>query len=126
METTTFRGIKCYIAYKGLKNDLSNYQGNYTYELNKWYSALNVDLLDVECSFGLNLTKDPVNAFDFGSRVFKCYVPVDKNVIKFHEGSDKFRVKIFYLSDEEFDCEKYWNELTENQKNSICMANGLI
>jgi hypothetical protein len=144
LKTEVFNNEKCYIGYKGLQKDLNNFQNNYKYELNQWYSCLKVDTSEKDCSFGLNLCYDLFKGFSFGKRVFKCYIPIENN--EFYFGKDKFRVKRFYLSDIEeileydwkklseyqkvricynpnFDSNKYWEELTEYQKDRICINN---
>jgi hypothetical protein len=73
-----------------------------------------------------NLFDNIKDAFLFlMGKIFECYVPIENNKIKFIEGKSKFRCLTFYLSDKEveFECDKYWNELTGYQKNSICISN---
>ena len=122
MEKVNFQGEECYVGYKGLSDDLTNYQINYKYESGYWYRALDVDMSDVKCGYGLNITKNWKKALEFGDRVFKAYVPIKNNKIKFIEDGNKFRCQIFYLG-EEIDLMEYWPELTESQKNLICMNN---
>jgi len=129
MEKVIFQGKEYYIAYKVLNKDLSNYQKNYTYELNSWYSALAVDKSNESCSYGCNLSKTINWCFEFlpEGRIFKCYVPIEDNEIIFID--NKFRCKKFYLTSEEVfvdwvtNAEEYWTELTENQKNLVCEYN---
>ena len=82
MEKTIFQGEECYIAYKGLKKDLTNFQNNYKYEPGYWYKTLNVDMEDDDCSYGLNLAVDYWSGICFGGKVFKAYVPIKNNKIK--------------------------------------------
>jgi len=49
MEKVNFQGEECYIAYKGLKKDLTNFQNNYKYEPGHWYRSLDVDMSNNEC-----------------------------------------------------------------------------
>jgi len=141
MQKVMFQGEECYVAYKGLKNKLTNYQDNYTYEPNNWYKTLDVDMSDVSCSYGINLCKTKEAALEFGYRIFKWYVPINNNRIKFSENQDKFRCLRAYMAEEikynwdelteyqkefvckynpNFDYEKYWDELTEYQKEFVC------
>ncbi len=130
MKTINFQGQKCYIAYKGFKNEeLENYQGNHKYELNNWYLYLKVDE-DVtnDCSYGGNLFDNKFDCFDFidTEYVYECYVPIKNNINVFIKNSSKFRTKKFYLSDKKVnldDYEKHWGELTEKQKDLICIYN---
>jgi hypothetical protein len=46
--------------------------------MNNWYSTLDVDLSNKECSYGCNLTYDFWDAYSFGKRVFKCYFPINQ------------------------------------------------
>jgi len=125
----TFQEIECYIAYKVLNKDMSNFQNNYTYETNKWYSAHNVDTdTSKYCSYGMNLAKTIewcVN-FDINGIIYKSYVPIENNQVTFIEDEDKFRCKSFFLSNEIVTNEnkeyvdKYWPQLTEYQKDRIC------
>ena len=122
MEKTIFQGEECYIAYKGLKKDLTNFQNNYKYEPGYWYKTLNVDMEDDDCSYGLNLAVDYWSGICFGGKVFKAYVPIKNNKIKFIKCREKFRCQIFYL-DKEIDVMKYWDGMTEEQRNFMCMHN---
>ena len=65
--------------------------------------------------------KDPVSCLDFGSRVFKIEIP-DNCKIEFDEYRYKFYVKQFTII-EEIDMENYWNALTENKNEHICILN---
>jgi len=131
MEKVIFQDKECYIAFKVLNKDLSNFQKNYTYELNNWYSALAVDTSNEGCSYGCNLSKTIDWCFEFlpGGRIFKCYVPIENNEIVFIKTEDKFRCKKFYLTSEEIfidwftNAEKYWSKLTGYQKVLICRYN---
>ena len=104
------------IGYKGLKNNLKNYQNNCTYELNKWYRCLEVDPSNKDCSYGLHLCFNPEDALEFGSRVFKCIVPEENNIIV--KGTNKFRCLKFFLTDEEVEFD--WDKLTKSQRYLVC------
>ena len=103
METIQFQGQECYVAYKALNSDMSNYQGNFKYKVGHWYSALAVDMSDTKCSYGCSLAKNLLWCVDFlpKGRYFKCYVPIAQD-IKYTPCSDKFRCKTFYLANEVF------------------------
>ena len=60
MKKIVFEGKECYIGFKGFRdNRLNNYQKNYQYELNNWYSVLKVDLDNRKnYSYGLNVFSD--------------------------------------------------------------------
>ena len=131
MKKIIFEEKECYIAYKVLHEDLSNFKENYTYETENWYSTLEVDMTDESCSYGCNLFKTIEASFIFMNhgKIFKCYVPIKNNKIKFINNESKFRCLKFYLTNEEVfldyikNYEKYWNELTEDQKERICIHN---
>jgi hypothetical protein len=131
MEKVVFEGKECYIAYKVLNDNLLNFKKNYTYELNNWYKTFDVDMSNDTCSYGCNLFQDIEFAFNFMSsgKIFKCFVPIKNNKIKFIDEENKFRCLRFYLTDEEVfldyikNYEKYWSELTENQRNCVCSNN---
>ena len=111
------------IAYKGLKEDMSNYKCNFTYEIGKSYSALDVDMSDKDCSYGLNVCTTISKALNYGSRVFEVLIPDDCK-IKFIGNNDKFRCETFTIIKEVYlEYEKYWNELTEDQKDLVCIYN---
>ena len=117
LEKVIFNNEECYIAYKGLVYDLSNFRGNYTYELNKEYSCLDVDNND-PCSYGLHLAYTPSDAMMFGYIIFKCYVPINDNIII--KWDEKITCKRFYLSDEQIKYKANWDELADNQKDIMC------
>ena len=154
MEKVLFENQECYVAYKAFENkdSLVNYQRNYVYELNNWYESLDVDTSDNDCSYGCNLSQTFAGALEYGKFVYKCYVPIENNIIHLLNNQDKFRTKRFYLSNEligynklledfcwvelteyqkslicqfteDFDYDFYWDELTEYQKDFICEYN---
>ena len=119
--------------YKGFDNlELKNYQRNFTYEVNKTYKALLLDKsLEKDCSYGLHLFKtidDCLKFFKYKCIIFECFVDDNEEIIEFKE---KIRVQKFFLSDKIvynfFDIltnyEKYWTELTEEQRELICKYN---
>ena len=65
LEKVIFNNEECYVAYKGLNDDLLNFRGNYKYELNKEYLCLDVNNND-PCSYGLHLAYTPYDALVFG------------------------------------------------------------
>lgn len=135
MEKTVFQGKECFVAYKALFRDMSNVMINYQYETNHWYEALDVDMSNNDCSYGLNLCQTKAAALEYGPIVFKCYVPVDTK-IKFIEGKDKFRCLRMYLTDETFKIKEddrknnnatipsyqEWDSLSEDERDIICAA----
>ena len=130
MEKVLFENQECYVAYKAFNNidELLNYQGNYVYELNHWYESLDVDISDLNCSYGCNLTQTVYGALEYGQYIYKCYVPIKNNIIHLLNNQDKFRTKRFYLSNELIDLNKFfeelnWDELNEYQKDLICEYN---
>ena len=137
MEKKVINDKEYYVAYKGFKNDsLRNYQNNFTYKPNKLYKALDVDMSDNDCSYGLNLFQDIESCkwfFDDVCIIYECLVPVDDNKIKFIKEESKFRCLKFYMTDKVVwntysdswikDYDKHWNKLTEDQKNHICEYN---
>ena len=128
VKTTTFQGIECYIAYKALNEDLSNYKRNYNYELNNWYSAIEVDTNTQEsCSYGCNLVKTPEWCLLLGDakrRLFECYVPIKENDITFICGDeDNFRCKKFFLSNKEIEIEENMCCSTDERVDLLCQYN---
>ena len=137
MEKRVINNKKYYVAYKGFKNDsLRNYQNNFTYKPNKLYKALDVDMSDDDCSYGLNLFQDMYSCAEFFGNIciiHECLVPLDDNKIKFIEDKSKFRCLKFYMTDKVVydtynkswfkDYKEEWNELTEDQKDCICINN---
>jgi len=117
-----FQNEECYVAYKGLKENLKNFQSNFKYEPGHWYRSLGVNMSNKECGYGLNLTTNWRKALEFGHRVFTAYVPIKDNKIKFIGNKDKFRCQVFYLG-EEIDLIEYWDELTGQQKCLLCKYN---
>ena len=127
MEKVKFQDVDCYVAFEVLQKNMRNFQDNFTYETGNWFSAIDVDQTQRDYSFGSNLFDNELDAFIFmpDGIILKCFVPVESNMVTFIENESKFRCKRFYLTEEivKVDIDKYWNELTEYQKNRICEYN---
>ena len=125
MEIILFQDKQCYKAYKVFKKDMRNFKNNFTYEVNKLYSCIDVDTdITKDCSYGLHLFDNPTDAqwFMLDGIVYLCYVPVENNMVTFIPEKTKFRCKQFYLTSETvtIDLVSMWNSLTDYQKTNLC------
>ena len=150
MKKIVFQGTECYVAYKVLFEDNSNFRGNYKYITNKWYSSFDVgESIDVKNTYGMNLFSTIERSIKFCNIgiVYECYIPIKNNKLTFVkvENSGRLRCQHFYMTDKKFNIEqninfkkmsiklqketlmfnkinvdKYWNKLTEHQKDLSC------
>ena len=119
METVEFENQTCYVGYKGLTETGGNFKKNFVYTPNNWYKTLDVDLSNVECSYGINLCYEPLECLRYGKYIYKVYIPVNQDI---YFGKNKFRCKLAYIGElVDFNVDKYWSVLSEFQKELVCI-----
>jgi hypothetical protein len=98
MKKINFENQEYYVGYKVISKNGINYQNNFQYEPGYWYEALDVDMSDADCSYGLNIFNNFIDAFGFmAGIVYECYIPIKNNKIKFIQNQSKFVQKILIL-----------------------------
>lgn len=120
METTTFQKKECYVAYKEFKKD-----DKCICQLNNWY-RLKEDSTDFLKYFLLRrgLFKNPFSGFLFGYKVFKCFIPKGSVISNSIKNEEFVQCYEFYLSSEEIDINQFdWNTLTDKEKKIIILNN---
>lgn len=125
METTTFQEKECYITYKEFKTGMIGARDRCSYQLNNWYE-LKDDLNDSfkDLLFKSGLLKNPFSGFLIGDKVFKCFIPKDSVISDSITNEKVIRCYKFYLSSEEIDITQFdWDILTDHEKKAIIFNN---
>ena len=131
-ENVFFKKMSCFVGYKVLNEDMTNYKKNFKYSKGKWFGSLDVDLRrDISCSYGINLFKDFDSAFNFAIscfykkiKIFKCICPdIKENCFVFTD-DNKFRTKYMYIQ-KEISLKKLIKQLGKDIKSGKCIRGEL-